>query len=180
MSFNPLTPSGNRFPLSPKFQFYFKKGSSKNFLWASRLWVGRRIEPILGYVPKNEKKNLVHKGLNYRWHDSSIYLALICYSTSNFFYHLIHYIYKSFLYRHIRYKKILESSAYKTSLTSFEQYVNYKKYLRNNSTLHEHLRYNKVYWTIRLCSQTAVSLIKCFWQIKKCDYATLSRIESSL
>ena len=31
----------------------------KNFLW-----VGRRKEPILGYVPKNnEKKNSVHKGL---------------------------------------------------------------------------------------------------------------------
>ena len=29
-----------------------------------RLWVGRRKEPILGYVPKNEEKNnLVHKGL---------------------------------------------------------------------------------------------------------------------
>ena len=39
---NPLTP---RCPLSPKFQFDFKKGSSKNFLWASRLWVGRRQEP---------------------------------------------------------------------------------------------------------------------------------------
>ena len=51
-------------PLSPKFKFYFKKGSSKKFLWASRLWVGRRKEPILGYGPKNdEKKNLVHKGL---------------------------------------------------------------------------------------------------------------------
>ena len=56
---------GHRCPLSPKFQFYFNKGSSKNFLWASRLWVGRRKEPILGYVPKkDEKKNLVHKGLN--------------------------------------------------------------------------------------------------------------------
>ena len=30
-----------------------------------RLWVCRRKEPILGYVPKNdEKKNLVYKGLN--------------------------------------------------------------------------------------------------------------------
>ena len=29
---------------------------SKNFLWASRLWVGRRKEPILGYVPKNDEK----------------------------------------------------------------------------------------------------------------------------
>ena len=36
----------------------------KNFLWASRLWVGRRKEPILGYVPKNdEKKNSGGTGL---------------------------------------------------------------------------------------------------------------------
>ena len=41
------------------------QNSSNNFPWASRLWVGRRKEPILVYVPKNdEKKNLVHKGLN--------------------------------------------------------------------------------------------------------------------
>ena len=31
------------------------------------LWVGRRKEPILGYVPKNdEKKNFVQKGLKRR------------------------------------------------------------------------------------------------------------------
>ena len=54
----------HRCPLSPKFQLYFKKGSSKNFLWASRLWVGRRGEPILDYVPNDEKKNLVQKRLN--------------------------------------------------------------------------------------------------------------------
>ena len=41
-----------------------RRDHQKNFLWASRLWVGRRKEPILGYVPKNdEKKNVVHKGL---------------------------------------------------------------------------------------------------------------------
>ena len=40
----------------PKILFWNKKGSSKNFLWASRLWVGRRKEPILDYVPKNDKK----------------------------------------------------------------------------------------------------------------------------
>ena len=28
----------------------------KKFLWASRLWVGIRIEPILGYVPKKREK----------------------------------------------------------------------------------------------------------------------------
>ena len=46
----------------------FKEGIiKKNFLWATRLWVGRRKEPILGYVPKNdEKKNSVLKGLTHR------------------------------------------------------------------------------------------------------------------
>ena len=47
--------------------FYFKirRDHQKNFLWASRLWVGRRKEPILGYVPKNdEKKNSGSKGLS--------------------------------------------------------------------------------------------------------------------
>ena len=39
-----------------KFQFWNKKGSSKNFLWASRLWVGRRKEPILGYISKTDVK----------------------------------------------------------------------------------------------------------------------------
>ena len=37
----------------------------KNFLWASLLEVGRRKEPILGYVPKNdENSNSGIKGLN--------------------------------------------------------------------------------------------------------------------
>ena len=45
--------------------FNLRRDPQKKFLWASRLWVGRRKEPILGYVPKkDEKKNLVHKGLN--------------------------------------------------------------------------------------------------------------------
>ena len=46
------------------FNFILRRDHQKNFLWASRLWVGRRKKLILGYVPKNvEKKNLVHKGL---------------------------------------------------------------------------------------------------------------------
>ena len=71
---NPLTPTqGHWWPLSPKFQFNFEKGSSKNYLWASHLWVGRRKEPILGYVPKNyEKKNSVLKGLIF----SSLYSSI--------------------------------------------------------------------------------------------------------
>ena len=50
-------------PFWPKFQFYFKKGSSKEFSIFKK-WVGRRKEPILRYVPKNDEKKLVHKGLN--------------------------------------------------------------------------------------------------------------------
>ena len=47
-----------------KILISIKEGIIKKFLWASRLWVGRRLEPILGYVPKNdETNNLVHKGL---------------------------------------------------------------------------------------------------------------------
>ena len=46
------------------FNFNLRRNHQKNFLWASHLWVGRRKEPILGYVPKNdEKKNLVYKRL---------------------------------------------------------------------------------------------------------------------
>ena len=46
------------------FNSILGRGRQKNFLLASRLWVSRRKEPILGYVSKiNEKKNLVHKGL---------------------------------------------------------------------------------------------------------------------
>ena len=47
-----------------KFRSLKYKGSSKNFLWASQLWVGRRKESILGYVPKNnEIKNSGSKEL---------------------------------------------------------------------------------------------------------------------
>ena len=43
--------------LAKKFWFQFRKVSSKNFLWASRLWVGRRKDPILSYITKNDEKN---------------------------------------------------------------------------------------------------------------------------
>ena len=33
-----------------------RRDQQKNFLWVSRLWVGRRKEPILGYDPKNDEK----------------------------------------------------------------------------------------------------------------------------
>ena len=36
--------------------FVKKKGSWKNFLWAPRQWVGRRSEPILGYIQKFDEK----------------------------------------------------------------------------------------------------------------------------
>ena len=38
--------------VSSKFRFQKKKGYRKKFLWAPRLWVGRRWEPILGYISK--------------------------------------------------------------------------------------------------------------------------------
>ena len=44
--------------------FKIRRDHQKHFLWASRLWVGRRKEPILGYVSKNyERKNSGSKGL---------------------------------------------------------------------------------------------------------------------
>ena len=46
------------------FDFNIRRDYQKKNLWASRLWVGRRKEHILGYVPKNdEKKNSGGKGL---------------------------------------------------------------------------------------------------------------------
>ena len=52
--------------------FYFnlrRDNNNKKILWASRLWVGRRKEPILAYVPKNyeKKKNSGCKGLICTW-----------------------------------------------------------------------------------------------------------------
>ena len=38
------------------FDFNSRRDHQKNFQWAPRLGVGRRKEPILGYVPKNGKK----------------------------------------------------------------------------------------------------------------------------
>ena len=37
--------------------FNLRRDHQKKFIWASRLWVGRRKEPILGYVSKNYAKN---------------------------------------------------------------------------------------------------------------------------
>ena len=46
------------------FDFKLWKEHGKNFLWALRLWVGRRYEPILGNVSKiYGKNNSGHKGL---------------------------------------------------------------------------------------------------------------------
>ena len=57
--------------LDQNFDFNLRRDHQKNFLWASRLWVGRRKEPILGNVPKNdEKKNSVHKELKLTKEDS--------------------------------------------------------------------------------------------------------------
>ena len=64
-------------PFSKNVDFNSKRDHPKNFLWALRLWVGRREEPILGYVPKNdEKKNSEGKGLSWQEH-------CLCMSTNN-------------------------------------------------------------------------------------------------
>ena len=44
-----------------KFWFFFlnKEGIiEKKIPWAPRFWVGRREEPILGYVPENDEKRI--------------------------------------------------------------------------------------------------------------------------
>ena len=47
-----------------KFNFNLGSYPPKNFLWASRLWVGRRNKPIISYVTKkDEKKNPGTNGL---------------------------------------------------------------------------------------------------------------------
>ena len=66
----------------------------KNILWASRLWVGRRKEPILGYVPKNdEKKEFMHlrvKPYRHQKQDDRFFLTsdtidILCQVHSNFY-----------------------------------------------------------------------------------------------
>ena len=37
------------------------RGSSKYFLWVSRLWIGRRKERLLSYVTKNDEKKILAK-----------------------------------------------------------------------------------------------------------------------
>ena len=61
--FNTLSTKGDTgVPFHWNFNSILKKDHKKKFLWTSRLRVGRRKEPILGYFPKNdEKNNLVHK-----------------------------------------------------------------------------------------------------------------------
>ena len=56
--FNPLLPYGNCNYSLLKISFLKKEGIKKNFLWAPRLWVGRRWEPILGYISKFDGKKV--------------------------------------------------------------------------------------------------------------------------
>ena len=49
---------------SKTFDFNFRRDHQKKISWALRLWVGRRKEPILGYISKiYEKENSGSKGL---------------------------------------------------------------------------------------------------------------------
>ena len=36
------------------FDFKIRRDHEKYFLWEPRLWVGRRYEPNLGYISKND------------------------------------------------------------------------------------------------------------------------------
>ena len=44
--------------LARNFDFNFSKGLSKkiSYIWAPRLWAGRRKEPILGYMSRKTTK----------------------------------------------------------------------------------------------------------------------------
>ena len=54
---NSSLPYGNIHSCIDKyFVFMRKKNHRKIFIWASRLWVGRRSEPILGYISKFDGK----------------------------------------------------------------------------------------------------------------------------
>ena len=56
---NPFTPSCTHMPFLDKISILKKKGYHwKNFLWAPRLWVGRRQKPILVYISKIGGKKL--------------------------------------------------------------------------------------------------------------------------
>ena len=54
---------------SQNFDFNIRRDCQKSFLWGTRLSVGRRIEYIIGYVPKNGEKNSGGKG----WKKMNIY-----------------------------------------------------------------------------------------------------------
>ena len=49
-------------PFHRNLNSILRRDHQKNFQWASRLWVGRRKESILCYVPKNIEKNWSIKG----------------------------------------------------------------------------------------------------------------------
>ena len=54
--------------------YNLRRDPQKNFLWASRLWDGRRKEPILSYVTKNEKENSGTNGLMHRIDSQCLFL----------------------------------------------------------------------------------------------------------
>ena len=55
---NPLLPGVPYMARLAKLFISISEGIIKKFLWTSRLWVGRRKESILGYVPKNDEKKI--------------------------------------------------------------------------------------------------------------------------
>ena len=57
--FNPLVPGVHKSVRIDQITILRLEGIiKKKFLWASQLWVGRRKESILGYVPENDEKRI--------------------------------------------------------------------------------------------------------------------------
>ena len=54
----PFSAQDTGVPFHRNFNSILRKDHQKNFLWASRIWVGRQKETILGYVPKNDEKRI--------------------------------------------------------------------------------------------------------------------------
>ena len=52
--------------MTKNFDLKKRRDHRKNFLWSSRLWIGRRYEPLLSYIPEfNWKQNSGTNWLNF-------------------------------------------------------------------------------------------------------------------
>ena len=119
---NPLTPRRTQvLTMNRYINSILRRDHQNNFLWASRLWVGRRKEPILGYVPKNnEKKNLVHKGLK-----NTLVLPFLRWKVWRYEHPLIEY--QSWLWDAI--KRIIMHKLHSYEITFVWNYIPIKYYI---------------------------------------------------